>query len=379
MLACAYKETGKIKEDGLVFLGLMGMIDSPREGVARDIRRCIAAGIRVVMITGDNPETARAIAKELGLLKGGEGILTGPDLDRLSSKQLRHLAQSVNVYARVNPAHKVDILEAIRRSGQVVAMTGDGVNDAPALRQADIGIAMGIRGTDVAKDASDMILKDDHFSTIVDAIEEGRHIDDNILKFILYLLSSNIAEVLVVAGGLLAGLPLPLLAVQLLWLNLVTDSFPALALGSEPVGRDVMSRNPRDPQENILGKRRLSFVAGCGVVMALVTIALFVAGLQVSYAYATTLAFTAMVVLELYNVFNTKSLSRSILKTRLKDNRSLLYAVLASFLLQLAVLYLPPLQTAFSTIPLGLADWGLIGASALAVFVAGDVFKRVLR
>ena len=381
VLACAYKELpakGKPQEKELVFLGLMGMIDAPREGVARDIKKCTVAGIRVVMITGDNPETAQAIGKELGLLKGGEKILTGADLDRLSAKQLGHLVESVPVYARVNPLHKADILMALKKNGHIVAMTGDGVNDAPALKKADIGIAMGIRGTDVAKDASDMVLRDDHFSTIVDAIEEGRHIYDNILKFILYLLSSNIGEVIVVFGGILLDLPLPLLALQILWLNLVTDSFPATTLGSEPVDPGVMKQKPRSPQENILGRGALTYMGGMGLVIGIITLAIFALSLKVSYAYATTMAFTALVVMELYNVFNTKSIG-SIIRTRFLNNKPLLLAVLVSFVLQLLVVYAPPFQLAFSTVPLGLADWAGISIVGLLVFVAGDLLKKSLR
>ncbi len=381
VLACAYRELPagkKISEENLVFLGLMGMIDSPREGVAADIKKCRAAGIRTVMITGDNPETAKAIARELGLMKEGEMVMTGADLDRLSTKQLRHLAEKVNVYARVNPVHKASILQALKANGHIVAMTGDGVNDAPALKKADIGVAMGIRGTDVAKDASDMVLEDDHFSTIVDAVEEGRHIYDNILRFILYLLSSNMAEVIAVFAGIVAGLPLPILALQLLWMNLVTDSFPATALGSEPPAADIMKRKPRSPKESILGRGRLIYVFGLGAAMATVTLVVFIWALPAGYHYAATMAFTSMVVMELYNVFNTKALPGSVLRTRL-NNRPLVLAVLFSFVLQLAVLYLPPLQAAFSTVPLGLADWGMIGGSGLLVFAAGAALKGQVR
>ncbi|UCC91543.1 MAG: cation-translocating P-type ATPase, partial [Candidatus Aenigmatarchaeota archaeon] len=268
-------------ERDMVFIGLAGMIDPPRPDVEENIKLCKKAGIKAVMITGDHKNTALAIAREIGMLEEGDKALTGAELDSISDEKLTEMVEHISVYARVDPKHKVRIVKAFKTKGHIIAMTGDGVNDAPALKNADIGIAMGIKGTDVAKEASHMILADDDFSNIVRAVEGGRQIYDNIKKFIYYLLSSNISEVLVVLLAMFIFIDpsgnslLPLLAVHLLWINLVTDGPPALALGVDPPSPDVMSRPPRDPKEKILSRGAIRFLAMIGIIMTIGTLGIF--------------------------------------------------------------------------------------------------------
>ena len=365
LLGFAYKPLHKEKKDeyetGLIFLGLQGMIDPPRKAAKAAIATCEQAGIRVVVITGDHELTARAIAKELGI---DGGVMTGKDLDQYPA-QLEKRIDQVAVFARVNPSHKTAIIEALRTKGHIVAMTGDGVNDAPALKNADIGIAMGITGTDVAKEASHMVLTDDNFASIVNAVEEGRGIYDNIKKFVNYLLSSNVGEVLTIFVASLLGWPLPLIAVQLLWLNLVTDGLPALALGLDPSSPDVMRRPPRNPKERILSPTMLWVVVLIGILVAAGALSAFRYGLQESVDKARTLAFTALVVLEIVRI----QMVRGQYKVRLLSNRYLHLALGLSLALQLAVIY-TPLRHLFETVPLSLLDWGyLLGLGAgLALF-----------
>lgn len=373
VLAVAYKETEKPdkKESGLVFLGFVGMIDPPRGEVKEDIKACKESGIRTVMITGDHKNTAVAIAEQLGI----EGrVLTGEELENMGMEKLAEVVDDIAVYARVNPEHKAMIVDALKKRGHIIAMTGDGVNDAPALKKADIGIAMGIKGTDVAKEASDIVLTDDNFSSIVSAVREGRTIYDNIKSFILYLLSSNIAEVMVVFAAVVigftgpSGLLIPLTALQLLWINLITDGFPALALGLDPPLKDVMRHRPRDLKERLLSKSVLSEMIVIGLAISTIIIFIFAYSIA-SPARAVTLVFTLFVVLELANV----------MRIRLEkghaffSNKKLLAAVAVSFALQLAVIY-TPLQTAFDTVPLVAADWALMGAGLL-VFVLFSVVR----
>ncbi|RLM90508.1 calcium-translocating P-type ATPase, PMCA-type [Haloarcula sp. Atlit-7R] len=345
--------------DDLIFAGLIGMIDPARGEVADAIAATERAGVGVKMVTGDNVRTAAAIAGELGI---GERVMDGPDVEDCSEAALRDRVESVDVFARTSPEHKVRILQALQANGHTVAMTGDGVNDAPALKNADIGVAMGVRGTDVAKQASDVILLDDNYATIERAIERGRAIFDNVWKFVGYLLSANVAEVAIVFLASLFGyLVLP--AVQLLWINLLTDGLPALALGADPKSGDVMQRPPRDPDRGIIDREMLALIGGTGVISTAVMLGLLLvtlAGAPTVTPYAMTMVFTGFVFLE----FEKLHVIRWLRETPQLSNRWLASAVCGSVLLQLAVLY-TPLNTYFGTVPLGFADWGLIGGALL--------------
>ena len=355
VLAVAYAEDGDV-EGELVFLGLVGMIDPPREEVAEALAATERAGIAVKMVTGDNVRTAAAVAGELGM---GQEVMEGREVEEASDEELAEAVESVDVFARTSPEHKVRILRALQDNGHVVAMTGDGVNDAPALKNADIGVAMGVRGTDVAKQASDVVLLDDNYATIERAVERGRAIFDNVWKFVAYLLSANVAEVAIVFLASLFGyLVLP--AVQLLWINLLTDGLPALALGADPQSGDVMERPPRDPDSGIIGGQMLGFIGGAGTVSVAVMLGLMFYALDGAAAitpYAMTMVFTGFVVIEFAKLY----VIRWFRETPTLSNRWLALAVGSSALLQLAVLY-TPLSAYFGTVPLGLADWGVLGA-----------------
>ena len=360
-------------EHDLVFLGLIGMIDPPRKEARQAVARTKSAGIRPVMITGDHAVTAAVIAEELGILEHGR-VMTGSELATATDETLAREAQIVSVYARVNPADKVRIVKALQSGGAVVAMTGDGVNDAPALKAADIGVAMGVAGTDVSREAADMVLTDDNFASIVAAVEEGRAIFLNIRKFLRYLLSSNIGEVLTMFGGVLLGgvlgmkveegaVVLPLLATQILWINLVTDGAPALALGLDPPDADVMSLAPRPAGEPVVTRSMWRGILLVGVVMAIGTLLVFDASLPGGLVegagdlrYAQTMTFTTLVLFQMFNVFNARSDFRSAFIGSLR-NRWLWAAIGLSVVLQLAVLYVPFLQQAFTTVPLSVGDW----------------------
>jgi len=350
----------------LTFLGLVGMIDPAREEVANAIAGTKHAGIDVKMVTGDNARTAAAIGESLGL---GTSAIEGGEVEAMDDAELRERVESVDVFARTSPEQKVRILRALQASGHVVAMTGDGVNDAPALKNADVGVAMGVRGTDVAKQASDVILLDDNYATIERAVERGRAIFDNVWKFVGYLLSANVAEVAIVFLASLFGyLVLP--AVQLLWINLLTDGLPALALGADPESGDVMERPPRDPDSGIVDRGMLALVGGTGSISTLVMLALLVVTLDGAPAvtpYVMTMVFTGFVFLEFEKLY----VIRWLRETPTLSNRWLATAVGGSIALQLAVLY-TPIADYFGTVPLGLADWGLIGA-VLAVALPGYV------
>ncbi|RLJ08797.1 MAG: ATPase, partial [Candidatus Aenigmatarchaeota archaeon] len=371
VLAVAYKETKNRKnpEKDLVFLGLVGMIDPPRKEVKKSIEECKKAGIRVIMITGDHKNTAEAIAKEIGI--SGKSI-TGEELEKLSESRFQKIVDNIGICARVNPEHKVKILDALKSKNHIVAMTGDGVNDAPALKKADIGIAMGKKGTDVAKEASDMILRDDNFTSIVKAVKEGRGIYDNIKKFIQYLLSSNLGEVLIVFIAMLIGftnpetgaLVLPITAIQLLWINLLTDGLPALALGVDPPAEDIMQRPPRDPKEKILSRGMLINIILVGIIMCIGTLSLFAYNLESGATKAVTVAFTTIVMFEMIRIESV----RMKFKTKLLSNKKLIIAVLASVLLQIMVVYLPFFQPVFQTTALDFGDWIEILGVASTVF-----------
>ncbi len=376
VLAIAYKmlpktETKKHDEEelesNLVFIGLAGMIDPPRDEAKEANDLCQKAGITTVMITGDHKLTAVAIAKELGIMTEGEMVLTGAELDNLSDEEFDKIVEKAAVYARVSPEHKLRIVRALKKKGHIVAMTGDGVNDAPALKQADIGVAMGITGTDVTREAADMVLADDNFATIVTAVEGGRAIYDNIRKFSFFLLRSNFDELLVIGSFALLGLPLPLTAGMILWINLVTDGGPALALSLDPPQEDLMSRQPRDPNEGILHGRIASILAtfvtqflGTGVLFA---IAYF--GWGRSLAEAQTMAFVQATLQELVIVWNCRSETKNAFRVGFTSNKFLLLAVVSSALLTVLVPYTGLLGTA----PLDLMDWAIVAPISLAGFL----------
>ncbi|HHV79277.1 MAG TPA: cation-translocating P-type ATPase [Firmicutes bacterium] len=379
-------------ERRLTFVGLLGMIDPPRPEVVPAIQKCKRAGILPIMITGDHNATAFAVGKSLGLAEDGRGSMTGDQLEYVSLEELKSIAEKVRIYARVSPEHKMKIVDALKGLGHVVAMTGDGVNDAPALKRADIGVSMGITGTDVAKETSDMILTDDNFSSIVAAVEEGRIIYSNIAKFVTYLLSCNIGEILTIVTTMLMNLPLPLRPVQLLWLNLVTDSLPALALGVEKGDPHIMDRPPRDPAEPLLNRPRWVMIIVQSILIAGTTVAAFVYGLRTNalhsvadalagdaIAYARTLAFSALVTSELLRAFTARSENEPLIKIGLLSNRAMLGANLISFLLLLAVIEIPGMSRIFGTVPMNVADWGVVFGLALIPSFGAEVLKLFVR
>ncbi|MFD2410325.1 calcium-translocating P-type ATPase, SERCA-type [Paenibacillus rhizoplanae] len=355
----------KEAESQLVFVGLAGMIDPPRKEVRDAISVTRRAGIKTVMITGDHGTTAEAIAHQLGILQRGGTVLTGSQLTRMDDDALDKVSDSVFVYARVSPEHKLRIVKSLQRHGHVVAMTGDGVNDAPAIKAADIGISMGITGTDVTKEASALILGDDNFSTIVAAIEEGRNIYENIRKFIRYLLASNVGEILTMFFAMMLGLPLPLVPIQILWVNLVTDGLPAMALGVDQPEKDLMEHKPRGAKENIFARRLGWKIVSRGLLIGLCTLAAFWLTLRIDPGNAQQLiraqsvAFATLVMAQLIHVFDCRS-SRSVFYRNPFQNRYLVLAVLSSVILMLAVMYLPVLQPVFKTVPLSFREWCLV-------------------
>jgi Ca2+-transporting ATPase len=394
--AFAAGEVDEHVEHDLVFAGLIGMIDPPRAEAREAVARAKAAGIRPMMITGDHPVTAAVIAAELGIVEN-ERAVTGAELEKMPDDVLGRTVQEVSVYARVNPEHKLRIVRALQRGGAIVAMTGDGVNDAPALKTADIGVAMGITGTDVSKEAADIVLADDNFASIVAAVEEGRAIFSNIRKFLRYLLSSNIGEVMTMFFGVLladvtglaaaagGGVVLPLLATQILWINLVTDGAPALALGVDPAGAGVMQTRPRPRDEGVITRRMWTGIFCVGVVMAAGTLLVLDASLPGgliegagSLRYAQTMAFTTLMMFQIFNVFNARSDERSAFSGLFK-NHWLWGAILLSLALHVAVIYIPFLQQAFSTVSLSAGDWLRCAAAASSVLWLRELSKVFTR
>ncbi len=386
VLAFAYREipsaigfsSEEIERD-LVFVGVVGMIDPPREEVKEAIAKCKNAGIRTVMITGDHELTAQAIAEDIGMLEKNGRVVTGVKLDKMSDEELEREVESVVVYARTSPEHKVRVLEALKNRGHIVAMTGDGVNDAPAVKGADIGVSMGIKGTDVTREASDMVLADDNFATIVKAVEEGRGIYDNIRKFIRLLLSTNLDEILLIAGTTLLRLPLPMLPIQILWVNIISDGLPALALSFDPYEKDIMERRPRSPKEGIF-HGMLLFVLAAAIVDFLAEMLLVIYWRNthfVSLARIRTIIFTSTVLFELFFVFNCRSEKHSVFRTNIFQNKKLVLAVALSLMLQLAVIYLPFFQPLFRTVSLNASDWLIILAIASSgLLILPEVFMR---
>lgn len=371
-----------LMEDKIILVGLIAMMDPPRPEVKKSIETCRKAGITTVMITGDHKETAVAVAKEVNLMKEGALAVTGAELEQMDDQSLRDKVRNIAIYARTSAAHKLRIVHAWKSQGEVIAMTGDGVNDAPAIKEADIGVAMGITGTDVTKEASDMVILDDNFSSIVNAVEEGRGIYDNIIKFVNYLMSSNIAELLVIFIGMLVGFRDPLgnpfvslSAVQLLWLNLVTDGFPAIALGLDPVDPTAMNRPPRKSSDSILPLRFAVQLFLTGFVIAIGTLVACHFGLRQSAELAQTMAFTTLVVLELVRVQTV----RSQYHMSIFSNPYIILALASSFLLQLFVIYTPFLQTVFGTAPLTFAEWGVILTAAIVIWFISSLINYLFK
>ncbi|MCJ7576766.1 MAG: cation-translocating P-type ATPase [Dehalococcoidia bacterium] len=395
VLGTAYKKLPEMpgckddSEAGMVFVGLAGMIDPPREEAKEAIRLCDKAGIKSVMITGDHKLTAMAVAKELGILKKGVA-LTGAELDKLTDQEFENNVEDVEVYARVSPAHKLRVIEAFGKRGEIVAMTGDGVNDAPALKKADIGVAMGITGTDVSKEAAAMVLTDDNFASIVAAVEEGRGIFQNIKKYLIYLLSCNVGEVLIMFVAGVMGMALPLLAIHLLWINLTTDGLPALALSVDPSDPDIMERPPRDPKSSIFSKNMLITIAAIGVAMAATMIPMFLWKVTSEggswrdpnnplIPEAQTMVLCTMVLFELFTALACRSEIHSFFKLGPLSNKWLIYANLSSLALLMGVLYIPALNGPFHVVHMGAEDWIWIVPVSISGFVIVEIVKLIYR
>jgi Ca2+-transporting ATPase len=385
VLAFAYKplpsETHITVPDemDLVFVGLQGMIDPPRDEVRGAIERCRHAGIRSIMITGDYALTAQAIANQLGI----EGdAMSGDELENLDDETLKKTVREISIFSRVNPEHKIRLVRTLREVGEVVAMSGDGINDAPALKEADIGIAMGITGTDVTKETADMVLLDDRYTSIVKAVEQGRGIYENIQKFVNYLLSSNLGEVLILFIAMIIGfrdssgaIAMPLLATQILWLNLVTDGLPAVAIGVDPIRKGVMDVPPRLSEESIITKNMATNIVIISLLMAAAVLFLFNRFLPEGNAIARTVAFTSIVMLELVRV----TMIRSQYQLSFFSNWYLIGAISVSILLQAAVVYVPFMQIVFKTKALGLHHWGYIIGVMVVMFVLGTIIAKGLK
>jgi len=365
-------------EREMILLGMIGMIDPPRPEVREAVQLCRTAGIRPVMITGDHPLTARYVAREVGIAED-ERFVTGRALDGLSDADLRRTTGDVAVFARVSPEHKIRLVGAYQDEGCVVAMTGDGVNDAPALKKADIGVAMGITGTDVAKESAKMVLLDDNFATIVSAVQEGRVVYDNIRRFIKYLLTCNASEIAVMLLGPLLGMPLPLQPLQILWMNLVTDGPPALALGVEPAEEDVMRRPPQAATESIFGRGMVPFIIGLGIIASLVSIGVGLHAFLSRDAHWQTLLFTTLIFSQAALALSVRSERRPLWKIGLLSNRAMVGAIVLIVVLQLAVVYLPFLQTILATTAMPAKDLLIAVLSGAFVLVAGEVWKWGLR
>jgi Ca2+-transporting ATPase len=376
----------------LVWVGLVAMIDPPRPEARQAVEQCRRAGIRVIMVTGDHPVTASAVAREVGLIPPGQeahAVITGPELNRLSDPELKEALREVRVFARVAPEHKLRLVDILKAQGEVVAMTGDGVNDAPALKRADIGVAMGITGTEVTKEVAAMILADDNFATLVAAVEEGRAIFDNIKKYLIFLLSCNLAEILVLTGAFFLGLPLPLIALQILWVNLTTDGLPALALGVDPKAPDIMSRPPRPPTEGVFSPTVNSLLAAIAIYLTVILIPLFgyyyhwnpwgLSDPKMVLTEAQTMVFITLVLAELVNAFNCRSDYLSLFKVGVFGNRFLILSVLASLGMMVMVIEWEPLSRLFHTTPLRWQDWLLAAGLSLTLVPVVELTKWIVR
>ncbi len=384
VLAVAYKDIDVLPskidtftlEKELNFVGLIGMIDPPREGVKEAVATCKKAGIKTVMITGDHIKTATAIAKNLGILKQNDIAITGAELDKITEEDLEKNIMRYSVFARVSPEHKVRIVKAFRSTGAVVAMTGDGVNDAPALKNADIGISMGLNGTDVAKNASDMILTDDNFVTIVEAVKQGRNIFENIRKAVHFLIATNIGEIVTIFVGLLLGLKSPLLAIQLLWINLVTDSIPAIALGLEKPDKDIMNRKPRDAKKGIFADGLWGKIFVEGIMIGMLTLFAFSLGNNLyGIEIGRTMAFLSLGLLELVHSFNIKS-EESIFKVGFFENKYLVGALILGTILQVGVVCIPTLANIFNLVALNVTQWIYVALISISPIVIMELQKK---
>lgn len=363
-------------EKNLTFVGLIGMIDPPREGVKEAVATCKKAGIKTVMITGDHIITATAIAKNLGILRPNDIAITGAELDKISDETLQRNIMKYSVFARVSPEHKVRIVKAFRSTGAVVAMTGDGVNDAPALKNADIGISMGLNGTDVAKNASDMILTDDNFVTIVQAVKQGRNIFDNIKKAVHFLIATNIGEIVTIFMGLVLGLKSPLLAIQLLWINLVTDSIPAIALGLEAPDKDIMNKKPRDSKKGIFADGLWGKIFVEGIMLGMLTLFAFSLGNNLyGLEVGRTMAFLSLGLLELVHSFNIKS-EESIFKVGIFENKYLIGALILGTILQVGVVCVPTLADIFKLVPLNATQWLYVAGISISPVIIIEMQKK---
>jgi P-type Ca2+ transporter type 2C len=363
----------------MIFLGLVGMIDPPRPEAKAAIQQCEQAGIKPVMITGDHPLTAQTVARELGLLKTGR-VVTGAELEAMSEAEFERAVDDIEVYARVSPTHKLQIVNILQKKGTIVAMTGDGINDAPALKKADVGVAMGITGTDVTKEAADMMLTDDNFASIVAAVEEGRGIFGNIKKYLMYLLSSNIGEIGLMAGTTLLGLPLPLTAVQILYVNLATDGLPALALAVDPPATDLMQRKPRNPRTGIFTRPVVTLMVAGGLWSTMVNLGLFAWSLNSgrSHTEAMTMTFISLVLIQFFKAYNFRSDRRSVLDHPFA-NKWLNIAILWEMTLLLLIVYLSFLHIPFNTFSLTLTDWAIILAVAFSITPVLEFMKWLER
>jgi Ca2+-transporting ATPase len=366
-------------ETGLTFIGLAGLIDPPRPEAAAAVAACKAAGIIPVMITGDHPATARAIAVRLGIVDDGGKVLTGSALAQLSLEAFEREVESVRVYARINPEQKIKIVQALQDKGEFVAMTGDGVNDAPALKRADIGIAMGRGGTDVAREAAHMTLLDDNFATIVSAVREGRRIFDNIRKFVKYTMTSNSGEIWTIFLAPFLGLPIPLLPIHILWINLVTDGLPGLALANERAERNVMQRPPRPPEESIFANGMWQHMLWVGLLMGAVSLLTQAWAIHIGSAHWQSMVFTVLTLSQLGHVLAIRSERESLFNQGVLSNPALIAALLLTFALQMAVLYVPWLNPIFKTEPLGLGEMAFCLAMSSIVFFAVEIEKWLVR
>lgn len=385
VLAVARKQVDDAKSDlveedlreGLVHLGLIGMMDPPRPEAIGAVAKCRSAGIRVIMATGDNRNTARAIARDFGMLTEDSLVVDGSELARMTDEELAQRIDHISVYARVEPQHKLRVVNTLKARGEVVAVTGDGVNDAPALKRADIGVAMGLTGTGVAREAGDMVLADDNFATIVAAVEEGRTVFERIRKVVAYLIATNAGEMLTIAVAVAAGLPLPLTAVQLLWVNLVTDSGPSLALATDPPDEDVLARPPRDPRHGVISREVLLRLAIVSPTMAAASLAALFIGAEEDLIVGRTMVFVTLAISQLFNAVNIRSASRSAFAMSPFSNRWLIVAIIAAILLQILPVHVPILQEGFTTTSLGPAQWAICFGLASLVLWTEEVRKLV--
>ncbi|NLK64529.1 MAG: cation-translocating P-type ATPase [Tissierellia bacterium] len=392
VLSAAYKVWDRLPEQlsfeqvesDMIFVGLVGMIDPPRSEVKESIAHCRQAGIETVMITGDYKETAYAIAKELGMVENEGQAIMGEDLNNYSDEELKEIVKKIKVYARVSPEHKVRIVTALKENGHITSMTGDGVNDALALKKADIGVAMGITGTDVAKNTADLILTDDNFATIVNAVEEGRTIFSNIKKFVFFLLSCNIGEILLVFISIILGWEVPLLPIQLLWLNLVTDSFPAMALGVESAEPGIMKQSPRSTKEAILDKEMLGGIVFQALAISFASLlsyywAMKMYGTGRGLIHARSVVFTTLILSELLRAFSSRSQNYTLFRIGFFTNIRMIQAVFASFMLTIVVLYIPALNEVFDVVALTILDWQLITAFSFIPLLVGELYKDLFK